>query len=248
MFKVKATVISAQGDLEKYPCHFNYKIGDEIICTGAEYKGRICSAILNPLSQKVIDLYNAGPRWVESSYYYPFWYSTASPVDPSMKKYDGIGFKPILKTLVEPKYHMANLRDPNTFIYPPCFERIVNKDITFMCPDLRTAMVFKVEAFDLADDGDSITYFRRMMVMLSRIKKKPNISIDKILNEFTEEEINNIHPVLSQIMIKCLSEELELMKYLDIKNGKATITDKGVKKLKDFKSKLTSEEKAALRV
>jgi len=247
MFKVKATVIAASGNTELYPCHFNYKIGDEIIWTGAEYKGRICSAILNILSQKVFDLYNAGPRWVESSYYYPFWYSTASPIDPSKKKYDGIGFSPLLKTIEEPRFHMANLRDPQTFIWPPLTER-VSRDITFMCPDLRTAMVFKVEAIDLADDGDGLTYFRRMMVMLSRIKNKPGIAVEKILDEFTEKEITTIHPVLSPIMIKCLSEELELMKYLDITNGKATITDKGIKKLEDFKSKLTVEEKEALRV
>jgi uncharacterized repeat protein (TIGR04076 family) len=248
MFKVKATVIAAAGNTQLYPCHFNYKIGDEIVWTGAELKGRICPAILTLLSQRVFDLYGAGPRWVESHHYYPFWYSTASPVDSSMKKYDGIGFKPLLKTVEEPQYHMANLRDPNSFLWPPCPERIVSKDITFMCPDLRTAMVFKVEPFDLADDGDSVTYFRRMMVMLSKIKNKPGVALDKVLNEFTKKEIETIHPVMSQIMIKCLSEELELMNYIKIDDGKVTITDKGINKLADFKSKLTKEEKEALKV
>jgi uncharacterized repeat protein (TIGR04076 family) len=39
MFRVKATVVAALGDPENYPCHFNYKIGDEIIYDGAEIRG-----------------------------------------------------------------------------------------------------------------------------------------------------------------------------------------------------------------
>ncbi len=51
MFKVKATVIGFAGDEEKYPCHFQHKVGDEFIYDGEKYIGRICpgmSAVVVP--------------------------------------------------------------------------------------------------------------------------------------------------------------------------------------------------------
>ena len=248
MFKVKATMVAALGDTQNYPCHFGYTVGDEIIWTGAEFKGRICPAILATLSQKVSDLYSAGPRYVDPSYYYPFWYCSPSAVAPDMKKYDGLGLKPVLKTIEEPRMSMANLLPPDAFKWPPKSERTINKGISFICPDSRTALVFSLEAFDLAEDGDCICYFRRMMVILSRVKSKPGIALDKILMEFTKKEIEEIHPPLSQIMIQILVEELMLMNYVEVKDDKVTVTPKGVKKLNGFKKTLTTEEKEALKV
>ena len=34
-FKVKATLIGFLGNTERYPCHFNHKVGDEVILLGA---------------------------------------------------------------------------------------------------------------------------------------------------------------------------------------------------------------------
>ncbi len=51
MFQVKATVIGFAGDEEKYPCHFQHKVGDTFIYDGEKYIGRICpgfSAALVP--------------------------------------------------------------------------------------------------------------------------------------------------------------------------------------------------------
>jgi hypothetical protein len=248
MFKVKATVVDFLGDEEKYPCHFDYKIGDEIIWTGAEFKGRICPALLAPLSAKVADLYVAGPRYVDPSYYYPFWYAPISRHDTSLKKYDGIGFRPVLETAVEPKYHMAHLRPANSFLWPPHPERTVAKDIFLTCGDLRTACTLKLEVIDLADDGDCVTYFRRMMSILSRVLLKPGIAVDKIINEFSKEEIEKIYPSLSPILVEALVEELELIGYLEIKNGKASVTDKGKAKIEAFKKTLSAEEKEALKM
>ena len=129
MYKVRATVIGAQGDESRYPCHFNYKKGDEIIWTGAEYKGRICPAILTTLSQKVQSLYTAGPRYVEPGHYHAFWYAPPSVYDPNLKKYDGIGFKPVLKTIPDDPFGMSLLRPANSFKWPPHSERTVARDI-----------------------------------------------------------------------------------------------------------------------
>ena len=70
----------------------------------------------------------------------------------------------------------------------------------------------------------------------------------KILDEFTKEEIETIHPVLSPVMIQCLVEELELVGYLEVKDGKVTVTDKGKKKAETFKAGLSKEEIEALRI
>ncbi len=246
MFKVKATMIGFQGDTQKYPCHFNYRVGDEIIWTGAEYKGRICPALLVQLAQKVDGMYKAGPRYIENGYYLPFWYAPVSEYDPAYKKYDGIGFKPVLKTIVEPQYHMAHLRPANSYLWPPHPERTINRAIFMQCGDLRTAATFKLEAFDLADDGDCVTYFRRMMVILAKVSSSPNIPVDKILTLYTREEIEDIYPALSPIMIQMLVEELELVGYLKVKDGKAAVTPGGKAKLKNFIKNLPAEDREAL--
>ncbi|OGO20400.1 MAG: hypothetical protein A2144_03685 [Chloroflexi bacterium RBG_16_50_9] len=248
MFKVKATVVAMLGDIEKYPCHFNYKIGDEIIWTGAEFKGRICPGVFMALAPKVIGLYSAGPRYVEANYYVPFWYAPPSVYDPSMKKYDGIGFRNVLHSIEDLQYGMSLLRPANSFNWPPHPERTVSKDNVVVCGDARTSVVLKLEAFDLADDGDCVTYFRRTMSILNKVLHKPGVAVDKIINEFTKEEIEGIYPALSQILVGILVEELELMEYLKIQNMKATVTDKGAKKLEDFKKSLTAEERKALKM
>jgi uncharacterized repeat protein (TIGR04076 family) len=248
MFKVKATVVAALGDPENYPCHFNYKIGDEIVYDGAEIHGRICSAILAPLAAKMTDLYAAGPRWTESIHYVPFWYSTASPLDPSMKKYDGIGFKPLLDNIDEPPMSMAHLQPPGAFAWPPQQERTIKRDWSFYCPDTRTALVFALEPFDLADNGDSITYFRRQMVMMDRMSGHDSLSKAEMLDLFTGWEQTNIHPVLTPLMIEMLLEELVLLGYVEELGERFAITPKAVAKVEAFKIGLTAEEREALRV
>lgn len=248
MFKVKATVVAALGDTQNYPCHFSYKFGDEIIFDGAEIKGRICPAILATLTAKMADLYAAGPRWVESIHYVPFWYSTASPLDPEMKKYDGIGFKPLLDNIEEPPMSMANLLPPGAFAWPPQQERTIKRDWSFFCPDTRTALVFVLEPFDLADNGDSVTYYRRQMVMMDRMRGKGALSSAEILDLFTEWEKTNIHPVMTPIMVDVLLEELELLGYVEKRSDAFAVTPKAAAKVKEFVATLTAEEKEALRI
>ena len=248
MFKVKATVVAALGDESKYPCHFNYKIGDEIIWTGAEYKGRICPAILGMLGQKVQNLYNAGPRYVEPAHWLPFWYAPVSTYDPDLKKYDGIGFKPVLRTIPDEQYSMTKLRPGNSFKWPPHPERTIAKEIMLQCPDLRTAMLFKLEAYDIADDGDSVTYLRRCMCMLKRVMPKPGLPVNEIINEFTKEEVEEIYPSLSPILVEILAENLELLGYLAVEDGKATVTKKGEQKVADFTKTLPADERELLRL
>ncbi len=250
MFKVRATVIGFGGDEEKYPCHFQHKIGDEFIYDGEKYIGRICPGMSAVLVPKMMSIFAAGPRKVPlPTYYYAFWYAPVSRRDLSKKIYDGIGFRNVLRTEIEPKGSIAALQPKHAFQWPPVSERIVGLDTSIVaCGDTRTLMQMKVEAFDLADKGDSVTYFRREMSILHKVQPKPGIKVANILEEFTREEIEEIYPALSPIMIQVLSEELELMGYLEIRKGRASVTEKGAAKLKAFKKNLTPEERRALRM
>jgi len=250
MFQVKATVIGFAGDEKKYPCHFQHKVGDEFIYDGEKYTGRICPGMSSVLVPKMMGVFAAGPRHVPTPvFYYAFWYAPVSRRDPTRKIYDGIGFKNVLRTEIEPMGSVAAMQPKHAFQWPPVSERIVGLDTSIVtCGDTRTSMRMMVEAFDLADKGDSITYFRRQMSILHKVLPKPGIRVNQILKEFTREQIEEIYPALSHILVQVLSEELELMGYLEIKKGKAAVTAKGKAKLKVFKKSLTPEERKALKM
>lgn len=247
-YQVKATLVAFMGDRSKYPCHMCHEVGDEIIFDGESYFGRLCPDVWPLLAAKVSALHQAGPKFVEPVSYYPFWYAPPSVYDPAMKKYDGLGFANVMQTHHEPQYHMANLTPPNAFIWPPHPERSVAKDITIICPDIRTAAVFKLEAFDLSEKGFDTPYYRRQMVILDRVARKQGIPVDAILAEFSQEEREKIYPPLVIEMLLPLMEELELMGYLVITNGTAFVTEKGMVKLAYFKDDLSDEERTLLKV
>ena len=250
MFQVKATVVGFMGDEDKYPCHFQHKIGDEFIYDGEKYIGRICPGFSAALIPRMMEFFAAGPRMVPPpQYYYAFWYAPVSRRDESRKIYDGVGFRNVLESAVEPPRHIAGLKPKHAFDWPPDSDRTVFLDrSTVICGDTRTSLVAKIEAFDLADKGDSVTYFRREMSILHKVIGKPGIRVDQILAEFTKEQIEEIYPALSPILIEILSEELELTGYLRIEEGKATATMKGEAKLEAFRKNLTQEERQALQI
>jgi len=246
MYKVKATVVDFLGDEEKYPCHFDYKIGDEIIFDGEKCIGRVCRGLWTILIPKVFALMNAGPKYAEPEYYAPFWYVPLTVRDEEMKKYDGVGFKVVKEPVIEPPYHLSKLIPPNSFQFPPPKERIVLKDVSVLCPDARTSAVLKLEAFDVADLGDAIPYFRKQMLMLDIVRRHPGIEVDKIRDEFPRKQLEEVYPLAAPVMLKGLIDELELVGHLKIQDGKAYVTQKGEKRLKDFKSSLSAEERKAL--
>jgi ribosomal protein S19E (S16A) len=67
-----------------------------------------------------------------------------------------------------------------------------------------------------------------------------------VLGEFSAEEIEGIYPALSPIMVRVLIEELELMGYVEIDDGKVVVTARGEAKLDGFKGCLSKEERDAL--
>jgi hypothetical protein len=182
--------------------------------------------------------------------YFPFWHAPLSVYDPAYKKYDGVGFRP---TFERPEIGYKFVADKSLYNPPPGGKYIIGKGkekrtLPVVCEDQKTQVTFKVEAFDLADKGDSLPYFRREMSILNKVQGKSGIAMDEILGKFLKNDIENIYPVLGQNMIAALVGELELMNYVDVKDNKISITDKGIKKLVDFKQSLTAEEKEALKL
>lgn len=252
MFKVKATMVGFLGDEDKYPCHFQHKIGDEFIYDGEKFIGRICGHVASAVIARMMTLHASGPRAIPTAgYYHPFWYSPVSAKDPSQKKYDGLGFRNVFKTYVEPKNTMEAQIPDGAFQWPPRQERNISlpsASATVVCGDTRTSAVFKVEAFDLNDKGDGTPYFRREMTILHKVLAKPATAADKILNLFSRDEIEIPYPALSPVMVQALVEELELIGYLKIQNGKASVTKKGEAKLNEFQKCLSAEERQALKM
>jgi hypothetical protein len=236
------------GDEKKYPCHFQHKVGDEFIYDGERYIGRICPYVAGTLIPRMMTLCAVGPRLMSPMYFLPFWYAPLSKKDSKLKKYDGLGFRNVLETVTEPPFHIATLQPSGAYTWPPQRERTVCKEDMLMCGDSRTLMTMKLEAFDLSDKGDAVPYFRRQMTILDKVLPKQGIAIDKILNKFSMDEIEIPYPALSQVLVVALSEELELMGYLEIKDGKASVTKKGAAKLESFKKSLSAEERKALKM
>ena len=246
-FKVKATVVAFLGDAQKYPCHFQHRIGDEFIYDGAKFIGRICPSMAPHIIPQMMAVHAAGPRHISRpAYYYPFWYSPLSVDAPDLKKYDGLGFKNVLDAETDPDDPVAKLVPANAFKWPPHDKRDVSKSPSVICPDIRTAMLMRLEAFDLSEEGYDTPYFRRQMMILNKVLARPGIAVDAIIDEFSKDEIENIYPALSPVLIEALREELELMELLKVEDGKATVTAKGEARFQEFKASLTAEEKTAL--
>jgi len=248
MYKVKITVVEIKGDESKFPCHCLHKIGDEVIFDGGTYTGYLCVDLWPKVTEKAAILYAAGPRYIEPINFLAVHYAPVSQKDPSKKIYDGLGFRAVYEGYNDiSQYHMANLIGSDEFKWPPVKER-VRRPVRITCPDPRTGVVVELEAFDVADGGYAKTFFRRQMMILDKVLNKQGVETEKILNQFSKEEILDIYPPLSPIMVQVLVEELTLVGHMKISDGKAYVTDKGQVKVQEFKKSLSAEERNALKI
>jgi hypothetical protein len=116
-----------------------------------------------------------------------------------------VGFRPILE---RPEEGYRFVADETLFDNPPGGKYIIGKGtqkrtLSLVCGDKHTLARFKVEAYDLADKGDSLPCFRREMLILNKVLRQPGIAMNDILDKFSKEEINDIYPVLGSISSRC---------------------------------------------
>jgi hypothetical protein len=126
--------------------------------------------------------------------------------DPSMKKYDGVGFR-MAKDTLDPK--MAN------FSPRPGGGRVSQ------CGDPLTLASFQLEIDGLAPGGFYRGEYMREMSILEKIKAEPGLTVEDILNRYSDFERYEVYPQLNPGLVGLMLEELETVKYIEMREDKA---------------------------
>jgi uncharacterized repeat protein (TIGR04076 family) len=216
MFKVRCKVYRFVGNEKEFPCHFNYKIGDEFFYDGTYFTGRICPGLFTCMMPVIHGVHLMGNRYGENIMYK---YRGLDAKDPSMAKYDGTGFRPVEKLPDDASELMKQ-----TFSSIPHTEKV--RAARFSCTDTRTLPQFACEAVDLSDSDYCQPFYRRSIAILEKIEAEPGIDQNEILNRFTEFEREKISPALTPVLVQVLLEALLDMGYIEIRNGKLHATGK----------------------
>ena len=143
-----------------------------------------------------------------------FKYSGLSLKDPAMKKYDGIGFRPIKKA-------PAGSGAKSTIVSSPDRPQGLRGGGSFACADCRTSAYFSVEPIDLASGGYTLPYYKREMNIYEKVKSNPGITVDEILKKFTDFEKDDIYPPLYEVNVQLMLDELAEVNYIELRGGKA---------------------------
>ncbi len=213
MYKVRCKLAKFEGDEQTFPCHFNYKIGDEIYYDGVNFTGKICPHLIIPMMPVVYGVHLLGHKYSENV---AFRYRGMDIRDPSMAKYDGIGWRPV-KTIPE-----AAQAKWTIFKYSSKTEKA--KGAHFICPDSRTLANFLCDPVDLSDSEFCMPFYRRAIAILEKIEAAPEIKTREILKKFTTFEREDISPPLTPVLFQVLMEALIDMQYIEVKKGKAWAT------------------------
>jgi uncharacterized repeat protein (TIGR04076 family) len=214
LYKVRCKLTKFEADAQAFPCHFNYKIGDEIYYDGVQFTGKICAHIILPMMPVVYGVHTLGHNYSKNM---PFRYRGMDTRDPSMAKYDGAGWRPR-------KQVQESDLNKQTVVFPLPSRTEKARGSHFLCPDSRTIAHFTVEPVDLSDSESCAPYYRRAIVILEKIEAEPGIRIGEILSRFTEFEREEISPPLTPVLVEVLLEALSDMDYITIKDGKAQAT------------------------
>lgn len=211
MFKVKCTLVGFMNDVEKFPCHFDYEIGESFTYDGSTIEGRICPGVLLTMVPTVWQTFFMGNRAYERIL---FKYSGLDLKDPSMKQYDGIGFRPL-------KQAPEGSGDKSGIVATPDTPKDLKEKHGFACADCRTSAYFLVETIDLASGGYTLPFYKREISILEKIKQKPGMTIDEILASYPDFEREEIHPPLNPVLVQLMLDELAEVGYVELKEGKA---------------------------
>ncbi len=210
MFKVRCTLMRFEKDEKKHPCHFNYKIGEEIFYDGVTFTGRICPGVIAAMMPVVHGVFLLGNKYSENIMYR---YRGADTRDPAMAEHDGVGFRPLKATGEdeEEKGQKPFWNDPKTGR---------SKGHHFLCADHRILAHFKVEPVDLSDSEYAQPFYRRSMAVLERIQREPGIGVGEILTRFSVFEKEEIAPVLTPTFVDVILDALEDVNYIEVRDGR----------------------------
>jgi len=205
-YKVRAKMVGFLSDEDRCPCHFPYTIGEEIIWDGERLEGRLCPGIMKTVIPDMITMANSGMEHFKRVMF--LYHGGRNVKDPSMKKYDGVGFR------------MTKDQEP----YDPMIGRLnIPRDQgkISVCGDYRTLAAFRLEMIDLADGGFFKSDYMRQMSILEKIKEDPGLTIEDIINKYDDFERDDVFPKLSPKLVDLMLEEMALVNYIELKEGKA---------------------------
>ncbi len=212
MFKVRCKLVSFEGDEKTYPCHFNYKIGDEFYYDGVYFTGRICPGLLASMMPIILGVHLLGNKYNENI----MWrYRGRDIRDPSMAKYDGVGFRPLKG---------ASDKMSEVFSYDPKTQKA--RGAHFACSDTRILAHFACEPIDLSDSEYCLPFYRREVAILEKIEAEPGIKTDEILDRFTKSERDEIGPPLTPVLLEVMMEALTDMNYIEVRDRRVYATGK----------------------
>jgi uncharacterized repeat protein (TIGR04076 family) len=203
-YKVRAKLIGFMGDEEKFPCHFDYRIGDEFTYDGERFEGRVCSGLMHSVIPDMMIIANSGYKHFERIMFR--YHGGRSVKDPDMKQYDGVGFR-MAKDTPDPK-----MQD---FIPKPGGGRVS------YCGDPLTLAAFRLEPVDLAPCGFYRGDYMREISIFEKIKAEPGLTIDDILGRYSDFERYEIYPQLNPALVRLILEELETVNYIELREGRA---------------------------
>ena len=84
------------------------------------------------------------------------------------------------------------------------------------------------------------------MTILDKVLKNPGIKANRILKEFTKAQIEEIYPAMGQAMVDSLLEEMAVVGYLEIRDGKVFPSPKAEPKVAEFIAGLSKKSRKAL--
>jgi len=214
MFKVRCRMIGFDGDEEQFPCHFNYKIGDEIFYDGVFFTGRICPGLFPPMMPVVYNVHVLGNGYSSNIL---FKYRGLDVRNPAMAKYDGLGFSP--------RKSFPEKAPPSTRALHPTLRKTEKvRGMRFGCLDGRTLAQFSCEAVDLSDSDYCQPFYRRAIAVLDRIEAEPGIIPEALLERFTAFEREEISPPLTAVFMEVLLNALVDVGYVEMRDGKPFAT------------------------
>lgn len=216
MYKVRCRLVKFEGDPQTFPCHFNYKIGDEIYYDGVNFTGQVCPHLLLSMMPVVYGVHLMGHKYAENVL---FRYRGLDVRDPSLAKFDGVGWRP-RKTLPDAAM------EKQTSVFPMYPKTQKARGSHFICPDTRTLAHFTCDPVDLSDSAFCQPFYRRAIAILEKIEAEPDILIEDILKRFSDFEKEQISPPLTPVLSEVMLEALGDMDYIVIQDRKARATGK----------------------
>jgi uncharacterized repeat protein (TIGR04076 family) len=211
MYLVKCKLVKFEGDEQTFPCHFRYKIGDEIFYDGVNFTGKFCPHLILAMTPVVYGVHILGHKYSENV---PFRYRGRDAFDPEMAKYDGIGWRP-LKNVSEES------REKSEAVMKLVSGTQKARGAHFMCSDTRTLAHWHVEPVDLSDSDFCQPFYRRAISVLEKIEAEPGIKLDAVRGKFSKFELEDISPPLTPVLTQVMLEALEDMNYIEVRESRA---------------------------